>query len=282
MDRTPHALLAALCLGACGAPRLPPPPPPEPPQTVAVPALRVRRGSNATTEAIDTESAEGRVRAALMLRRGDIQECYERVLPASPDAAGRITFRFTVETTGLVSDAQAQTDAAPLRQTRECVLQLIRPLQVERVSRAMAIEWPFEFENPVLRVEVPEVVLFPRMSFPAEQSVATLVGAGSGDLTADEVRAVAAPLLRPMLNCYAPILRERATRRAEGRARFELTVTPDGAVADVAMLDVTETVRPAGECMSAAMRGLHFRNSGRRAVIVVPVTMRPQETPTLR
>jgi hypothetical protein len=162
------------------------------------------------------------------------------------------------------------------------VLQIIRPLQVERVTRALAIEWPFEFENPVLRVEVPEVVLFPRMTFPAEQSVATLVGAGSGDLTADEVRAVAAPLLRPMLNCYAPMLRERATRRAEGRARFELTVTPDGAVADVATLDVTETVRPAGECMSTAMRALHFRNSGRRSVIVVPVTMRPLETPTLR
>jgi hypothetical protein len=83
-----------------------------------------------------------------------------------------------------------------------------------------------------------------------------------------------------MLNCYAPILRERATRRAEGRARFELTVTPDGAVADVATLDVTPCAP--GECMSAAMRGLHFRNSGRRSVIVVPVTMRPQETPTLR
>jgi len=53
-------------------------------------------------------------------------------------------------------------------------------------------------------------------------------------------------------------------------------------VADVATLDVTESVRPAGECMATAMHALRFRNSGRRSVIVVPVAMRPMETPTLR
>lgn len=283
-DRPKLTLLAVVAVTACGAPRLPPPPPPEPPLTVAIPALRVRRGANAAVaaEGVDTETSEGRVRAAVLRRRADIQECYERVLPASPDAAGRIDFRFVVERSGLVSDAQAETAAAPLRQTRECVLQILRPLQVDRIPRALILQWPFEFENPVLRVELPETVLFPRMSFPSEQSVAALIGAGSGDLSADEVRAVAAPLLRPMLACYTPILRERATRRAEGRARFELTVAPDGAVADVSTLDVTETIRPAGECIASSLRAMHFRNSGRRTVIVLPLTMRPQENPSLR
>lgn len=249
---------------------------------MSVPALHIRRGASGAPDAVDTESSEGRVRAAVLRRFADIQECYARVLPASPDAAGRISFRFVVERTGLVSDAQAETGDAPLRQTRECVLQILRPLQVDRVPRAMIFEWPFEFENPVLRVELPEIVLFPRMSFPSEQSVATLVGAGSGDLTADEVRSVTAPLLRPMLACYSPILRERATRRAEGRARYEITVAPDGSVADLSTLDVTDTVRPAGECIANALRPLRFRNSGRRSVIVLPVAMRPQETAALR
>lgn len=279
---TALGLLGTIGLLACSSvPRLPPPPPPDPPQRVAVPAQRIRRGSTAAGEQVDTESSEGRVRAAVLRQRADIVECYERVLPASPDASGRITFRFVVETSGLVSDAQADTDVAALRQTRECVLQIIRPLRVENVTHALAVEWPFEFENPILRVELPELAVYPRMSVPAAQSVAAMVGAGSGDLTQEEVAAVAAPRVRDVLACYAPILRERATRRAEGRARFELTVAPDGAVLDVATGDVTETVRPAGECIAGVLRGLRFRNSGRRAVIVVPVAMRPQETPTL-
>lgn len=276
-------LLATVGILACSSvPRLPPPPPPDPPQRVAVPAQRIRRGSTGAGEpVVDTESSEGRVRAALLRRRADIVECYDRVLPASPDAAGRITFRFVVETSGLVSDAQAETDVAALRQTRECVLQIIRPLRVENVTHALAIEWPFEFENPILRVELPELAVFPRMPLPSAQSVAAMVGAGSGDLTQEEVSAVAAPRVRDVLACYTPILRERATRRAEGRARFEVTVAPDGAVLDVATGDVTESVRPAGDCIAGVLRGLRFRNSGRRAVIVVPVAMRPQETPTL-
>lgn len=278
---TALGLLAVLGLVACGAPRLPPPPPPDPPQQVSVPALRVRRGSNGTGEGVDTETSEGRVRAAVLRHRADLLDCYERVLPANPDAAGRITFRFVVETSGLVSDAQAVTDVAPLRQTRECVLQILRPLRVDGVTHALAVEWPIEFENPVLRVELPELTVYPRMSFPSEQSVAAIVGAGSGDLTVEEVAAVSSPRVRDVLGCYAPILRERATRRAEGRARFELTVAPDGNVVDVATGDVTESVRPAGDCIAGVLRGLRFRNSGRRSVIIVSVAMRPQETPTL-
>lgn len=275
-------LLGVWGVVACGAPRLPPPPPPDPPQRVSVPALRVQRGANGAGEpAVDTETSEGRVRAAVLRRRGDIQECYQNALPSNPELAGRVTFRLVVETSGLVSDAQAETDVAGLRGPRECVLQILRPLRIDGITHALAIEWPFEFENPALRVELPEVVVYPRMTLPQEQSVATIVGAGSGDLTAGELSAVVAMRVRDVLGCYAPILRERATRRAEGRARAEVTVGPDGSVAEVRVLEVTESVRPAGECITGVLRGLQFRNSGRRAVVVVPVSMRPQETPTL-
>ena len=122
-------MVAALTV-ACksGPPTLPPNPPTEAPTGVDLGPERIRRGgAQGRSQGVDTDRPDGRVRAAVLRHRDAIRECYERVLPASPDAAGRVDLSFVVETSGHVLDAAAQTHPPALRQTRECVLAIVRP-----------------------------------------------------------------------------------------------------------------------------------------------------------
>jgi hypothetical protein len=241
----------------------------------------IRRGSDAgAAQGIDTDRPDGRVRAAVLRHRDALRDCYERVLPASPDAAGRVSLSFVVETTGHVFDAAAETDAPALRQTRECVLALVRPLRIEGIQHPLRVTFPLEFENPTLELTVPEMVLYPRMRPPGTESVAAMVRAGSGSLTADEAAAVLSLRTAEHLACYAPMLRERATRRAEGSAHFTLSVGPYGAVGEVALGSLDEPIRMTGECHLNLLRAARFRATGQRATIAVTLTMRPQEEPT--
>jgi hypothetical protein len=272
----------ALTLACRSIPTLPPPPPADPATEMTLEAEHIRRGVPATVSASDNERAEDRIRGAVMRRREEIRACYERVLPANPDAAGAVTFHFTVETTGLVSDASSETEVQPLRSVRECVLNYIRQMRVEGVSHAARVRFTVEFENPVLQVQVPDVVLFPRMRVAPPDSVAAVVQAGSGDLSAEEVRTQIDTHVGELLGCYVPLTLRRVPRRPvpEGSARYELTVAPDGELADLVAGDVAEPVRPAGECIQNILRNFRFRNTGRRAVATVTFVMRPQEAPT--
>jgi hypothetical protein len=276
------SLVAALT-AACksGPPTLPPNPPTEAPTAVDLAPERIRRGgAPGAAQGIDTERPDGRVRAALLRHRDAIRDCYERVLPASPDAAGRVVLSFVVEASGHVFDAAAETDAPALRQTRECVLALVRPLRIDGLQHPLRVTFPLAFENPVLELAIPEVVLFPRMRVPGQESVAALVRAGSGTLTPEEAAAVLSLHTADHLACYTPLLRERATRRAEGSARFTITVGPDGVVNDVALGPLDEPVRASGECHLDLLRAAQFRATGQRARLAVTLAMRPQEEPT--
>lgn len=276
-------LLGAALTAACksGPPTLPPNPPTEAPTGVDLAPERIRRGSaEGSAQGIDTDRPDGRVRAALLRHRDAIRECYERVLPASPDAAGRVDLSFLLETSGHVFDAAAETDAPALRQTRECVLGIVRPLRIEGIRHPLRVTFPLVFENPVLELTVPEMLLFPRMRVPGQESVAAIVRAGSGSLTADEAAAVLSLRTADHLACYTPLLRERATRRAEGSARFTLTVGSDGVVGDVALGSLDEPVRASGECHLNILRGARLRATGQRASVAVTIAMRPQEEPT--
>ncbi|MBL8604618.1 MAG: AgmX/PglI C-terminal domain-containing protein [Myxococcales bacterium] len=276
--------LSLWVLLASGCHRPPPtlraPPPPDPPTEVTLDVERVRRGVPISPSGIDTDRVEGRIRAAVLHEREAISECYERVLPGAPDAAGAVSFDFTVETSGQVINATGDTEVQALRQTRECMLGLIRRMRIEGVSHAAHVRFPFEFENPLLRVSAAEVLLFPRMRTTAPESVATAVGAGSGDLTDQEVNAVMATRAPELLACYTPLLAARATRRNEGAARYEITVAPDGAVVDVTQGEIAEPLATIGSCLQRPLQSLRFRATGRRAVINLPLTLRPQEQPT--
>jgi hypothetical protein len=276
-------LLGAVLTAACksGPPTLPPNPPTEAPSGLDLAPERFRRGTAASpAQGVDSDRPEGRVRAAVLRHRDAIRECYERVLPASPDAAGRIDLSFLVETSGHVFDAAAETDSPALRQTRECVLAIVRPLRIEGVQHPLRVTFPLVFENPPLQLTVPDLLVFPRMRVPGPESVAAIVRAGSGSLTVDEAAAVLSLRTGEHLNCYAPLLRERATRRAEGSAHFTLSVGPDGTVGDVALGALDEPVRSSGECHLNLLRGAQFRATGQRATIAAAITMRPQEEPT--
>jgi len=276
-------LLGAVLTAACksGPPTLPPNPPTEAPAGLDLAPERFRRGSAASaSQGVDTDRPDGRVRAAVLRHRDAIRECYERVLPASPDAAGRVDLSFIVETSGHVFDAAAETSAPALRQTRECVLGIVRPLRIEGIQHPLRVTFPLVFENPPLELSIPELLLFPRMRIPGSESVAAIVRAGSGSLSADEAAAVLSLRTGDHLGCYVPMLRERATRRAEGSARFTVSVGPDGSVGEVALGALDEPVRSSGECHLNLLRGAQFRATGQRATLGVTITMRPQEEPT--
>lgn len=263
-----------------GPPTLPPPPPAEPPTTMNLDPETVVRGQTATPTGLDTERQEGRIRAAVLHRRDDIQDCYERVLPAAPDTAGRVEIRFVVETSGLVSDAQGETTVPALRPTRECILQIIRPMRIEGVTHAARVTLPFVFENPTLTVSANELVLYPRMRFDASESIATMIHAGSGPLSETEVTAVVTQQSRGLLGCYTPLVSARATRRSEGFARYELHVGNDGVVTEATQADIAPAIATVGECLQNVLRALRFRATNRHTTVTVPLVLRPQEHPT--
>ncbi len=264
--------------------RLPPtlaaPPPPDPPTEVTLDPERIRRGAPTAAAGIDTERLQGRIRAAVLREREAIHDCYVRVLPGTPDAAGGVVLEFTVETSGQVIDAVGETTVQALRPTRECMLGIVRRMRMEGISHSARVRFPFEFENPLHEFSVPEVLLYPRMRHAGTESVAALVGAGSGDLSVEEAQGVVGTQTPALLACYTPLLANRLTRRAEGSARFELTVSPEGAVVDLNAGDISEPIASLGECLGRSLRTLHFRATGRRAVVTVPLTLRPQEQPT--
>jgi hypothetical protein len=268
-----------LALLACSRNRalLAPPPTPPAPVTVALNPERILRGQPSGPVVTDTETPSGRIRAAVLHHRAELQACYERLLGANPEAGGALSLQFTVETTGQLIDVTAETDAASLRPGRECMLALVRRVRVDGMRQPAQVSFPLEFQNPPLAFSVPEFVLHPRVRV-EPSSVAAAVGAGSGNLTAEEARAVVETRLADLLGCYTTLL--RTERRAEGTVRFELALAPDGAVTDAAADDAPEPFGPWRACATPILRDLRFRGSGRRVTLTLPFALRPREQPT--
>ncbi len=267
---------------ACSSARLPPPPP-EPPNEITLDPERIRRGAAPVTVAADTERDEGRIRVAVLQRRSDLQECFERILPANPDAAGRVDLTFVVETTGMIHDAVGEATAPALRPTKECALAIVRALRIEGVQHASVVHFPIEYENPLLEINLGEMVLHPRMRIEPPTSAAVAVQAGTGELSGAEVQALLDAQAQPLLACYAPLLRapvRRGQQRPQGTARFELTVAPDGSIADIDRVETTDPVPQAADCIQGVLQGMRFRSTGRRTVVRLRFAMRPQEAPS--
>jgi hypothetical protein len=254
---------------------------------VSLDAERIRRGAAPVTVVADTERDEGRIRAGVLARREAIQECIERVLPANPEIAGRIDLAFVVETTGLIHDATGETSVAPLRAPKECIVAIVRTLRIEGVRHAATVRFPIEFENPVLEVNLSDMTLHPRMRTDAPPIAAVAVNAGAGEITANEAQALLDHHAAELLACYTPLLRtpvRRGQPRPQGSARFEVTVAPDGSVADIDRVETTDPLPAATDCIQSVLQALRFRASGRRTIVRPRFTMRPQEptaTPSL-
>jgi hypothetical protein len=273
------ALSCALALAACSAPRLPPPPP-EAAAEVALDAERIRRGSPPVVVVADTERDEGRIRGAVLQRREAFQACIERVLPSNPDVTGRIELQFVVERSGLIHDAVGETTVPALRAPKECILALVRATRIEGLQRAASVRLPIEFENPLLELNLSEVTLYPQMRIDAPVSAAVAVNAGSGDLTSEEAQNVVEAQKQALLDCYTPLLRgpfRRGVPRPQGTARFEITIAPNGDIADIDRAETPDPVPAAAECMQTVLQGLRFRATGRRSVVRARFFMRPQE-----
>lgn len=257
-----------------------PPAPADPATEVTLEVERIRRSAPPVTVVADAEQAAGRIRVAVLRRREGIQECFERILPTNPDAAGRIDFAFTVETSGLVHDAVAETAVAPLRPVKECVLSIIRATRIEGIDHPAQVRFPVEFENPLLELTLTEMAVHPRMRTEGPTSAAVAVQAGRGDLTADEAQAVIDLHAAEVLACYAPLLRptpRRGQSRPQGSARFEVMVAPSGEVVDIDREAVSDPVPQATECIQGVLQALHFRATGRRTLVRARFAMRPQE-----
>lgn len=266
--------VAALAL-ACARPPPPPPPPPDPPTPVTLPPERFRRGETPPAQGVDTDAPQGRVRAALLTERTRLRGCYERVLPASPDAAGRVTLTFTVETSGVLTDVEGEADEPALRPTRECILAIVRPMRIEGLRHAVAVRYPLVFENPPVRLAVPAFAITPRARFAPPESAVAAVQAGRGDLTEPEARAGVEPRLGEVQACYVTLL--RTARRAEGQVFFEASFAADGSLADVPVAQIPDALLPMRECLVGIVRSLRMRDTRRRAAVTYTFTFQPRE-----
>jgi hypothetical protein len=232
------------------------------------------------TVVADTERDEGRIRAGVLARRESIQECIERVLPANPEIAGRIDLTFVVEATGLIHDAAGETTVAALRAPKECIVAIVRTLRIEGVRRPATVRLPIEYENPVLEVNLSDMVLHPRMRTDAPAIAAVAVHAGAGELTSTEAQALLDHHAAEFLACYTPLVRapvRRGQARPEGSARFEVTVAPDGTVSDIDRVETSNPLPPVADCLQGVLQGLRFRATGRRTVVRPRFSMRAQE-----
>lgn len=84
----------------------------------------------------------------LRVRQFAIQRCYERLLADNPRLSGRVIVRFSIQPSGVVTDATATENSTASPAVADCVLTVVRGLRFNPgpVGGAVTYSFPFEFQ----------------------------------------------------------------------------------------------------------------------------------------
>jgi TonB family protein len=88
------------------------------------------------------------IQTVVMQRSGAIRACYEAQLQIHEALTGKITFRWTIDTEGRVSDASMTDSSIGNTAVEQCVLRTIRNMRFAKPEGGICVvQWPFVF-NP--------------------------------------------------------------------------------------------------------------------------------------
>lgn len=77
--------------------------------------------------------------------RGSIETCYERALTDDPRLSGRVLVRFTIETSGAVTDVVATENATGSEAVASCATRTIRRFRFSPGAEGGSITLAFPF-----------------------------------------------------------------------------------------------------------------------------------------
>jgi TonB family protein len=88
------------------------------------------------------------IQSVVLQRAGAIRACYEAQLQIHEGLTGKITFRWTIDTEGRVSDANMTESSIGNSAVEQCVLRAIRNMRFAKPEGGICVvQWPFVF-NP--------------------------------------------------------------------------------------------------------------------------------------
>jgi hypothetical protein len=120
--------------------------------------LAKRSGSNKVRGKVSGQRSRSKVTGGTLSRSdvyktinkyiGSIQRCYERELMSDPSLGGKITFEWTVDTSGGVKGVRERSSSVGSRKVSSCIMRVIRRMKFPRPKGGEAeIAYPFVFES---------------------------------------------------------------------------------------------------------------------------------------
>ncbi|MBL8783887.1 MAG: energy transducer TonB [Deltaproteobacteria bacterium] len=89
---------------------------------------------------------KGNIESVVKRRAGAIRACYEQRLQVKKELQGKISVRWTIDTEGAVSDANATNDSMGDSETTNCLLRTVRRMRFEKPEGGVCVvQWPFVF-----------------------------------------------------------------------------------------------------------------------------------------
>jgi len=89
---------------------------------------------------------KGNIESVVKRRAGAIRACYEQRLQVKKDLQGKISIRWTIDTEGKVSSANATSDTMGDGETTNCLLRTLRRMTFEKPEGGVCVvQWPFVF-----------------------------------------------------------------------------------------------------------------------------------------
>jgi hypothetical protein len=89
---------------------------------------------------------KGNIESVVKRRAGAIRACYEQRLQVKKELQGKISIRWTIDTEGKVSSANATSDTMGDGETTNCLLRTLRRMTFEKPEGGVCVvQWPFVF-----------------------------------------------------------------------------------------------------------------------------------------
>jgi len=97
---------------------------------------------------VEGSLSRGEVQEVINKNLGKIQGCYERALLNKPTLGGKLTFEWTVATSGSVSDAREQSSTLNDQGVSKCILGVIKGMKFPKPKGGeVTIRYPFVFQT---------------------------------------------------------------------------------------------------------------------------------------
>ncbi|MFB6264583.1 MAG: AgmX/PglI C-terminal domain-containing protein, partial [Bradymonadaceae bacterium] len=97
---------------------------------------------------VEGKLSRGKIVSVIDGRQGDIQGCYEKELLSNPGLGGKITFEWTIQPDGTVTNARQIHSSMGHAPVSNCILKILRSLTFPKPKGgSVTIQFPFMFRS---------------------------------------------------------------------------------------------------------------------------------------